>query len=498
MSAEGFTRLIEFHELLRAVNEDINVTRLHSSETIIRKHYIDSLIVIPKCKKAGITLSGTVMDLGSGGGFPGIPLAIALPGVHFKLVEGRRKRTAFLEEVKKRLNLENVEVISRKMIPEDVIPVDTVITRAFEHTVQTAKRVYTSLPDKGLLILMKGPNCDDEIREMNSLSDWNYKDKIDYKLPQSDDRRTLLIYEKSAAGQPDYREEMNRIQKRAVYIEAESNPKFKNLLKLSQTRAVRKSGQTILFGQKLVKEALKDSGPFCRPVSLLIDDSFSASGYEDYLIKTGRQDLPVWKLKTSLARKVSFYNTPFPALLLQFNEPASIPEKELRDNTGRTLVLPLQNPENLGAAIRSAVAFDVDKIILTRESAFPFHPECLRASAGTVLKANIKVTSLCLHEVLEFLNTTTSFLLQVAPEAEDITGFQWHDRNGTLVLGTEGYGIIRQEHRNADTVKLISGFKKIYIPVSGKVESLNATVSLSIALYEWNKSAQSRKTKSSP
>lgn len=101
-------KLLQYHESLLAWNQKINLTSITEDTEVVQKHYIDSLLLLAQplafSKK-------TFIDVGTGAGFPGIPLAIFLPDARFILLDSLRKRVSFLEHVKKELDLANVECV---------------------------------------------------------------------------------------------------------------------------------------------------------------------------------------------------------------------------------------------------------------------------------------------------------------------------------------------------------------------------------------------------
>ncbi|MCK5540437.1 MAG: 16S rRNA (guanine(527)-N(7))-methyltransferase RsmG [Deltaproteobacteria bacterium] len=110
LGLELTTRQVEqfavyLHELKRW-NKTYNLTTITEPLEVVSKHFLDSLNYL-----APLDGVGEVLDLGSGPGFPGLPLAIVLPKTKFTLVEARRKKTIFLTFVSRQLNLENVEII---------------------------------------------------------------------------------------------------------------------------------------------------------------------------------------------------------------------------------------------------------------------------------------------------------------------------------------------------------------------------------------------------
>src|SRR6516162_1898547 len=99
-----------YHQILRKANPELNLTRIHNFESMVLKHYVDSLLVLRY-----VDLPPSWVDMGSGAGLPGIPLAIARPGTGVILAEPRRARAEFLEAVCRRLHLARVAVFAGKV-----------------------------------------------------------------------------------------------------------------------------------------------------------------------------------------------------------------------------------------------------------------------------------------------------------------------------------------------------------------------------------------------
>jgi len=102
--AEAF---LTYLATLQRWNRTYNLTAVKESEEIICRHFLDSLAFLPFL--TGV--SGNVLDLGSGAGFPGLPLSLLLPAVRFLLVEARQKKTLFLQHITRQLGLENIEIL---------------------------------------------------------------------------------------------------------------------------------------------------------------------------------------------------------------------------------------------------------------------------------------------------------------------------------------------------------------------------------------------------
>jgi len=101
----------EYHKLLRGWNRRINLISRSDEEKIIERHFLESLAVMLHCK---IQSKAAIVDVGSGGGFPGIPVAIMRPDVNFTLIESKRLKSLFLKEVVSNLRLKNVTVVNER------------------------------------------------------------------------------------------------------------------------------------------------------------------------------------------------------------------------------------------------------------------------------------------------------------------------------------------------------------------------------------------------
>jgi 16S rRNA (guanine527-N7)-methyltransferase len=186
-------QLTEFYQLLMSNQNEQNFTRLLNIRDIAIKHFIDSLMVARVTK-----LQFPLLDVGTGPGFPGIPLAIEFPNEQIVLAEGVQRRVEFLKYVREELKLQNLPIIGRNVNQEFFYPVRGVITRAVEDARNTLGNVVNSLQTGGCVYLMKGPNCEPEI-EM-ALEAWGeyyaFEKNIEYELPNTPNERRLLVFRK--------------------------------------------------------------------------------------------------------------------------------------------------------------------------------------------------------------------------------------------------------------------------------------------------------------
>ncbi len=190
-------KLTEFFQLLMENQRTQNFTRLTSLRDVAIKHFIDCLMVTRL-----VSLRYPLLDLGTGPGFPGIPLKIdqgdKAPGHEIVLAEGVQKRVEFLKLARKSLELRGLPIIGRNVDIEFFYPVNGVITRAVEDARNTLGKVVNSLQTEGRVYLMKGPGCEPEIQA--ALDAWGeyfvLEKNIDYELPQTPHERRLLVFKK--------------------------------------------------------------------------------------------------------------------------------------------------------------------------------------------------------------------------------------------------------------------------------------------------------------
>lgn len=109
VTEEQWSRFYDYMRLLQDYNNRVNLTAIKEDPAIITKHFVDCLSIAPFIQTGGKTK--TLCDIGTGAGFPGIPLKIAKPELRLILVDSLNKRLLFLEEVVRKLGLENVELV---------------------------------------------------------------------------------------------------------------------------------------------------------------------------------------------------------------------------------------------------------------------------------------------------------------------------------------------------------------------------------------------------
>jgi 16S rRNA (guanine527-N7)-methyltransferase len=167
ISTEQYEKIGRFSEYLLEVNQTTNLTRITEPRDVAIKHFFDSLAVYqPELFPSGCM----VADVGSGAGFPGIPLAILRPDLKITLVDSLRKRTQFLLDVTQRLGLDSVEIVHSRA--EDFArdkryreKFDVVLARAVASLNVLAELCLPLVRVGGVFLAMKGPRIADELAQ---------------------------------------------------------------------------------------------------------------------------------------------------------------------------------------------------------------------------------------------------------------------------------------------------------------------------------------------
>ncbi|MGZ3743332.1 MAG: 16S rRNA (guanine(527)-N(7))-methyltransferase RsmG [Pseudobdellovibrionaceae bacterium] len=186
-------KLAHFYRLLMENQEKENFTRLLKLRDIAIKHYIDCLIITELTD-----LKFPLLDVGTGPGFPGIPLKIRYPQQKIILAEGVQRRVEFLKHVRQEMKLQELDIVGRNINKNFVYPVNGVITRAVEDIRNTLGNVLSCLQLGGRVYFMKGPGVDPEIPMAVKEYGQYYRliQDIPYTLPETPHHRRLVIFEK--------------------------------------------------------------------------------------------------------------------------------------------------------------------------------------------------------------------------------------------------------------------------------------------------------------
>ena len=191
--------LEQYYNFLIQYNEHTNITAITKKDDVYIKHFLDSLMVT---KSIDLNHINNLIDIGSGAGFPGIVLKIFFPNIKIILLDSNNKKTTFLNEVIKKLNLKDIQVVNlraEEYMKNHLNEFDICISRAVAYIDIITSLSLPFIKEDGSVILMKG-NYQDEIKILNTykkeLHISNF-DIINYKILSDDNNRSLIVIRKN-------------------------------------------------------------------------------------------------------------------------------------------------------------------------------------------------------------------------------------------------------------------------------------------------------------
>ena len=191
-----------FYNMLIETNKSMNLTAITDEDEVIEKHFIDSL----SCRRVmDMTKVKTCIDVGTGAGFPGIPLKIVYPEIQFVLVDSLNKRVGFLNEVKKALGLEGLEALhgraedfaKKKEYREQF---DLCVSRAVANLSTLSEYCLPFVAVNGSFVSYKSGDSEEEIHQAKhaiSLLGGKVKNVDKFQLPGTDMGRALVEIKKT-------------------------------------------------------------------------------------------------------------------------------------------------------------------------------------------------------------------------------------------------------------------------------------------------------------
>ena len=199
-SMEQTEQFFEYMKLLIEWNEKINLTAITEPEEIITKHFIDSLTILKYIKN-----DYKVVDVGTGAGFPGIPLCIMNPTIKMTLVDSLNKRLIFLQEVVNTLKLKNIEIVHARAeeLGQNIKyreAFDIATSRAVANLSTLSEYLIPLVKINGKIISMKASNAKQEIDEAQNaiqILGGQIESIEEFNLPESDIGRTVIIINKN-------------------------------------------------------------------------------------------------------------------------------------------------------------------------------------------------------------------------------------------------------------------------------------------------------------
>lgn len=200
-------QFIKFYEMLVEKNKVMNLTAITEFNEVIVKHFLDSLALVKVIDKDLLMSDVSIIDIGTGAGFPGIPLKIAFPNIKITLLDSLNKRINFLKEVSQKLGFENIEFIHGRSEdygrnPQYREKFDICVSRAVANLATLSEFCVSFVAIGGSFVSYKAGDCGKEVEESVKAVEkmgGSIKKNIEYVVPASDLNRVLLLIEKERA-----------------------------------------------------------------------------------------------------------------------------------------------------------------------------------------------------------------------------------------------------------------------------------------------------------
>lgn len=190
--------LSQFASLLLRWNAVHNLTSIESPEQVLTHHLLDCLAIVPEIERlseeAKESRVARVLDVGSGGGLPGIPLAVAVPSLHVTLVDKVQKKVAFLTQAKVELRLDNVDCAHAKVEAlQPPAPFDLIVSRAFASLPEFVRSTQHLIAVGGWWCAMKGVLPQAELDDVELVSLVRSARAIRLDMPGLNAERHLIV-----------------------------------------------------------------------------------------------------------------------------------------------------------------------------------------------------------------------------------------------------------------------------------------------------------------
>ncbi|QGU96748.1 16S rRNA (guanine(527)-N(7))-methyltransferase RsmG [Clostridium bovifaecis] len=198
---ERYNQFIKYKDLLKDWNEKVNLTAITEDEEIIKKHFIDSMKIF---KFEPLKKAKRVIDIGTGGGFPGIPMKIIRPEMEIVLLDSLKKRINVLQDILKNIEVNDVSTIHGRaedyaQAPQYREKFDAVVSRAVANLAVLSEFCLPYVKVGGYFVAMKGPAVEEEVIEAKKaigVLGGKLEEIIEVEIEGSDLNHNLVIIKK--------------------------------------------------------------------------------------------------------------------------------------------------------------------------------------------------------------------------------------------------------------------------------------------------------------
>ena len=198
---DTYNKFMQYKDMIKDWNEKINLTAIIEDEQIVKKHFIDCIKIF---KFTPLKEAKSIIDIGTGAGFPGIPIKIIKPEINVVLLDSLNKRIKFLNEVINKIDLNNITTIhgraedfSRKAEYREKF--DVAVSRAVANLAVLSELCIPYVKVGGYFVAMKGPSVEEEIKAGKnavSMLGGKIEDIIKVEIENSDLNHNLVIIKK--------------------------------------------------------------------------------------------------------------------------------------------------------------------------------------------------------------------------------------------------------------------------------------------------------------
>ncbi len=219
LSNQELLQFENYYKKLVEVNSYMNLTAITEHDEVYNKHFLDSLSIV---KALDLNKEFTLCDVGSGAGFPSIPLAIVSNNAHVTIIDALNKRIKFLNSLVTDLNLDNVSCYhfrAEEYVKEKRSSFDYVTARAVARLNVLLELCMPLVKVGGLFIAMKGSSGEEELNEAKNaikVLGGQIKDIIYFNLPNDEGKREIIVIEKIKEGNLKYPRSFSKIKERPL------------------------------------------------------------------------------------------------------------------------------------------------------------------------------------------------------------------------------------------------------------------------------------------